>query len=179
MLDYLDWDGEGNALDIGCGNGPLTIRLARKYPHATVAGIDFWGKAWGYSKRVCEKNARSEGVAERTSFQQASASALPFADEAFDAAISNLTFHEVSDTMDKSAVIKEALRVVKKGGSFSFQDLFLWKQVYGDVDDVLRMMRSWGVESVEFVDTSKSTFIPKALKLPFMVGTIGILHGRK
>jgi len=112
-------------------------------------------------------------------FQKATASSLPFDDESFDAAVSNLTFHEVRNVRDKRLLIKEALRVVKKGGEFAFQDLFLWKQVYGDMDSLLDAIRSWGVESVEFTDTSGSPFIPKALKLPFMLGTIGVLHGTK
>ena len=66
-------------------------------------------------------------MAERVVFQKASASALPFDDGAFAAAVSNLVFHEVSGVRDKKKVIKEALRVVKKGGSFAFQDLFLWR----------------------------------------------------
>lgn len=179
VLDYLGWDGEGKAIDIGCGNAPLTIRIAKKYPNAEVTGVDYWGGKWEYSKSVCETNAEIEGVAERVVFQKASASALPFNDETFDVAISNLVFHEVSDVRDKRDVIKEALRVVRKGGRFVFQDLFLWKSVYGEVDDLLETIRSWGVERVELVDTSDSEFIPKALKLPFMVGTMGILHGRK
>lgn len=44
---------------------------------------------------------------------------------------------------------------------------------------MLETIRSWGIERVECVDTSDSEFIPKALQLPFMVGTMGILHGRK
>jgi len=116
---------------------------------------------------------------EHIAFQKASASALPFDEEFFDAAVSNLTFHEVSDAKEKRDVIKEALRVVKKGGSFAFQDLFLWKRIYGEVDGLREKIRSWGIERVEFVDTSDSEFIPRALKLPFMVGTIGILYGRK
>ena len=118
-------------------------------------------------------------MAERVVFQKANASALPFDDGAFDVALSNLVFHEVSGVRDKKNVLKEALRVVKKGGRFAFQDLFLWKRVYGEVDDLLRTIRSWGIERVAFVNTSDSEFIPKALKLPFMVGTMGILHGRK
>jgi SAM-dependent methyltransferase len=179
VLDYLRWDGEGKALDIGCGNGPLTIMTAKKYPNARVSGVDYWGGAWEYSKGICERNAELEEVLERVVFQKASASALPFDDESYDAAVSNLTFHEVRDAKDKRAVIKEALRVVRKGGSFAFQDLFLWKRVYGEVDDLLEEIRSWGIETVEFVDTSASAFIPKALKLPFMLGTVGILYGRK
>lgn len=179
VTSCLDWNGEGKVLDIGCGNGHLTITLAKKYPLAEVVGIDYWGRAWEYSKKVCERNAEISGVAERVFFQKASASALPFNDGAFDAAVSNLVFHEVKGARDKRAVIQEALRVVRKGGSFAFQDLFLWKRVYGEVDDLLETIRSWGIERIEFTDTSCSEFIPKALKLPFMVGTIGILLGRK
>jgi SAM-dependent methyltransferase len=179
VLEYIDWDGEGQALDIGCGNAPLTIRMAKKFPNAHVTGIDYWGGMWEYSKSVCERNARIAGVADRVNFQKASASALPFEDESINAAVSNLVFHEVSDAKDKRDVIKEALRVVKKGGKFAFQDLFLEKRVFGEVEDLLETVRSWGIESVEFLDTSHSDFIPKALKLPFMVGTIGILHGKK
>lgn len=178
-LSRLDWDGKGKALDIGCGNGPLTIRLAKKFPRAHIAGIDYWGGNWEYSKGVCEGNAKIEGVASRVKFQKASASALPFEDEYFDAAVSNLVFHEVKDTRDKREVVKEALRVVKKGGKFAFQDLFLAKKLYGDVDDLLKAIRSWDVKSVKFIDTSHSDFIPRALKLSFMVGTIGLLYGKK
>jgi len=151
----------------------------RKYPHAQVTGIDYWGGVWEYSLGVCERNAELEGVAEWVTFQQASASALPFEDGAFDAAVSNLVFHEVRDAKDKRDVIKEALRAVKKGGAFAFQDLFLLKRIYSKVDDLLETIRSWGIESVDFANTSDSDFIPRALKLPFMVGTIGILYGKK
>jgi SAM-dependent methyltransferase len=179
LMDYLDWDGHGNALDIGCGNAPLTITIAKKYPGSEVTGIDYWGRTWEYSRSVCVRNAEIEGVAGRVAFERASASSLPFGDKAFGLVVSNLVFHEVRSVRDKKELIKEALRVVKKRGSFAFQDLFLWKMVYGDVDDLLETIRSWGIESVEFVDTSNSAFIPRALKLPFMVGTIGILYGRK
>ena len=179
VLARLDWDGAGHVLDIGCGNAPVSIMLARRFPQARVTGMDYWGGAWAYSKGACERNAEREGVADRVNFQKASASALPVEDESFDAAVSNLVFHEVGDAKDKRDVIKEALRVVKKGGKFAFQDLFLIKRVYGEVDDLLRTIKSWGIESVEFLDSSKSDFIPRALRLPFMVGTLGILYGRK
>jgi ubiquinone/menaquinone biosynthesis C-methylase UbiE len=179
VISNLDWNGEGKALDIGCGNGALTIKLAQKFNTAKVAGIDYWGAKWEYSKNTCESNAEIEGVNERATFQKANALKLPFEDGFFDAAVSNLVFHEVADAKDKREVIKEALRVVKKGGKFAFQDLFLEKHLYGDTDELVTTIKSWGITKVEFIETRNASFIPIALKLPFMVGKIGIIKGEK
>ena len=179
VLTSLEWDGTGSVIDIGCGNGALTIALAKEYPAAEVVGIDYWGGNWQYTKTVCEKNAKLESVGPRVTFRKASASELPFDSGSFDLAISNMVFHEVSSVSDKKELIREALRVIRKGGKFVFQDLFLWKRVYGDIDQLLAAIRSWGVEEVSFIATCESEFIPKALKLPFMLGTAGMLLGTK
>ncbi|HYC19664.1 MAG TPA: class I SAM-dependent methyltransferase [Candidatus Bathyarchaeia archaeon] len=178
VLDHLEWYGHGHAIDIGCGNGPLVIEIAKKFPDAHVTGVDYWGGKFEYSKQVCEENAEIEGVADRVSFRRASASALPFDDESFDAAVSNLAFHEVRDANDKREVIKEVLRVVKKDGAFAFQDIFL-KRVYGDVEELLQTIRGWGVARVEFIDTGHVSFLPRILRVPFGFGAMGILCGRK
>ena len=179
VLARLDWDGRGQALDIGCGNGPLTIKLAHRYPAARVTGIDFWGKNWDYSQGVCEANARLEGVEANIRFQKASAADLPFPDETFDLAVSNLVFHEVNQVKDKRQLVREALRVVRKGGRFAFQDLFLLEAYYGKPEVLVALVKSWGVSQVEFVKTCDAPFIPRLLKLPFMVGKIGVLYGVK
>jgi len=179
VLAHLGWNGEGQALDIGCGNGALTIKLAQKYTNARVIGIDYWGKKWEYSKNTCERNAKIEGVSERVTFQKASATSLPFDDGYFDAAVSNFVFHEVRDVKDKREVIREALRVVKKGGKFAFQDEFLVKRFYGNTDDLIATIKNWGISKVEFVQTRDADFIPRALKLPFILGMIGIITGEK
>jgi len=176
VLEHLNWDGKGNIIDIECGNAPLTIKATKKYPDAHLTGIDYWGGMWEFSLEVCKRNAKIEGVNDRLTFQKATTSDLPFTKGHFDAAISNLVFHEVNDTKDKREVIKEALRVVKKGGAFAFQDLFHEKRIYGDMEDLLKTIRSWGIESVEFSSTKDSEFIPWALKLPFMVSKIGIIY---
>jgi len=44
VLSNLNWNGKQKVFDIGCGNGALTIKLAKKYPTAHVTGIDYWGK---------------------------------------------------------------------------------------------------------------------------------------
>jgi ubiquinone/menaquinone biosynthesis C-methylase UbiE len=178
-FNQLVWDGDGRLLDIGCGNAALAIEAAKKYPKAHITGIDYWGGRWEYSKQTCERNAEIAGVAERTSFQKASAARLPFTDEFFDVTVSNLVFHEVQDVKDKKEVIKEALRVLKKGGLFVFQDLFLSKRMYGEPQDLVATIKNWGIQDIKFVNTSDQKFIPRAMKLPFMVGQIGVICGRK
>jgi len=179
VLSHLDWNCKGKALDIGCGNGALAIKLAQKCPQAHITGIDYWGKRWEYSKNTCERNAKLAGVNERVMFQKASATSLPFDDEYFDAAVSNFVFHEVSDAKDKREVIREALRVVKKGGKFSFQDEFLVKQIYGNPEDLIDTIKSWGINKVELIKTRNANFIPRALKIPLFLGTIAIIAGEK
>ncbi len=179
VLARIEWDGVGRAVDIGCGSGALAIGLAKIYPQARIAGTDYWGGAWGYLQKQCESNAAMEGVSGRMEFRQASASALPWPDGAFDLAVSNLVFHEVKDAPDKRDVVLEALRVVKKGGRFVFQDLFLLESCFGKMDGFVAFLKSSGIQEVAFVETGKSAFIPGALKLPFMVGTLGLLYGVK
>jgi len=44
---------------------------------------------------------------------------------------------------------------------------------------MVKDIRSWDVQEAAFADTSKSELIPRALKLPFMIGPIGMIHGVK
>jgi SAM-dependent methyltransferase len=179
VIDHLGGDHRGKVIDIGTGNGPLAILVATKYPEAQVTGIDYWDAAWEYSQQVCEQNAAAMGVAGRTHFQKASASNLPFEDGTFDAAISHFVFHEVADAPDKRDVIREALRVIRKGGAFAFQDMFLDLEIYGTTDTLLDAIRSWGIEDVQFVDTGKVLNLPSLLRHPRVLGKAALIYGRK
>lgn len=54
----------------------------------------------------------------------------------------------------------------------------MWKAVYGDTNALVESIKHWGIDTVDLEDTSKSDFIPWLLKLPFMLGTVGVLYGR-
>ncbi len=164
VLEKLEWNGKGKVLDIGTGAGPLAIMLAKKFPEAKILGIDYWGKVWDYSKKLCEKNAKIAGLSDRIDFQKASAANLPFNNGDFDAAVSNFVFHEVRQAKDRREVIKEALRIVRKGGVFSFQDVFLSKHFYGEIKDLLQNIKSWGVQDINFINTNKLLKIPRFLR---------------
>ncbi|MFN8527131.1 MAG: class I SAM-dependent methyltransferase [Anaerolineae bacterium] len=178
LLNHLSWDGQGNGLDIGTGNGALAIRLAQKFPRALVLGIDLWGENWEYSKAVCEENARIEAQDQRVHFQQGTAAALPSTDGAFNAVVSHFVFHEVTGVA-KTDVLKEAFRVLRKGGSFSFQDMFLDSALYGDIPALLNTLHEWGIEEVRFVPSSELVKIPYLLRHKRVLGRAGLLFGRK
>ena len=181
LVDHLDWDGKGELLDIGCGAAALTVRCAKAFLEAEITAMDYWGAEWNYAKEQCENNARLEGVANRITFQKGDAAKMEFETETFDAAVSNFVFHEVRTAKDKRDVVKEALRVVKKGGVFSFQDMFSQKALYGDMDEFVRELKAEGVSEVHYIGNleKKLDFIPGYVKTPWMISGMGILYGRK
>lgn len=180
MTDHLPWDGRGTLLDIGCGSGALTIRCAKRFPNASLVGVDYWGAAWSYAKEQCQQNAAAEGVSHRVRFQKGDAAHLAFPDETFEAAVSNFVFHEVRTQPDKREVVREALRVVKKGGCFAFQDLFEKESLYGDMTDFLSQLRQAGVQELHYIPhVERQGFIPRYVQAPWMLSDVGLLYGRK
>jgi len=176
-LERLNFDGKGKIIDIGCGSGAMSIKAAKKYPDALVTGVDYWGANWDYSKALCEKNALLEGVADRVRFQQGDANRLDFG-EVFDAAVSNFVFHEVRNEPDKHKLLVEALRVVKPGGAFVFQDIFFAVSHYGNIRDFVAGLSPYASE-IHFADTRRPDYAPAFLNTPLILGQMGIIYGRK
>lgn len=180
LVDHLDWDGQGKLLDIGCGSGALINRCARRFPQARMTGIDFWGPEWSYAKEQCQRNARLEGTADRIVFEQGDAAHLAFPDQSFDAVVSNFVFHEVHSQKDKQKLLLEALRVLKKGGSFALQDLFAQGKLYGDMDAFVRQLLREGFQEVHYIPfVERQGFIPAFVQAPWMLHGIGLLYGKK
>ena len=177
LVEGLAWPGQGKVLDVGTGNGAVAILLAQRFPAAQVTGVDPWGKPWAYSQATCEQNARLEGVESRVSFQRAWAQALPFRDGEFDALVSSFVFHAVA-VDDRSTLLHEALRTLKPGGAFVFQDLF-HRQFYGDLTALLARLRESGIEELCFVPMKDFFPIPLLLQNPQVAGGSHLLCGIK
>lgn len=179
LMDHIDFNGNGKILDIGCGSGALVNKLAKKYPDAKITGLDYWGVKWNYNMAQCIKNAEIENVIDKVNFVNASALSNTFDNDTFDLIVSNNVFHEIRNTKSKFTAIEESIRVLKKDGLFVFQDLFLLKAYYGTEQNIIDNFKKMGCSEVNFIKTNNLPFIPKMLKLPFMLGALGIVYGIK
>lgn len=94
-------------LDIGCGGGFLTNYLAEKGHR--VSGIDLSSE----SLEIAKKHDQTKRVA----YQRASACELPFENHSFDAVCAMDLLEHVKTP---ALVVREASRILKKGGLFFF-----------------------------------------------------------
>ena len=177
VLSHLDFDGQGQLLDVGCGSGALSIRAALTWRAAQVVGIDYWGSAYGYGQAMCEKNAESEGVAARCRFQHGDANRLDFPDESFDAVVSNYVYHNITGA-DKRALLLETLRVLKKGGVFALNDE-MKPHMYGNMEAFAQELRDMGYADVRLIDTAQEAFGSRRRAAMMMLGDSRMLVGRK
>ena len=103
-------DKGGRILDVACGPGATTKRLMRTYAPAMITGINV------SEAQLAEARKRAPGC----TFQRMDATRLDFPAEQFDAVICvEAAFH--FDTRD--AFVREALRVLKPGGSLVLTDM--------------------------------------------------------
>ena len=177
LVPYLDFDGKGTILEVGCGSGPLAVRCALTWPEAKVVGIDCWGVSFDYSKELCEKNAALEGVGGRCTFFQGDARKLDLPDESVDAVISNYVYHNIMGS-DQQELLLESLRVLKKGGVFALHD-DMKPKMYGDMEAFAQKLRDAGYEKVELVDTRETIFGSEARAKAVMLGSSRLLKGKK
>ena len=179
IIQSLGKDVKGRILDIGSGNGVLAVKLAQHQKEVEVIGLDYWGQDWEYSKKVCEKNAQIAHVQNRVHFQKGDAAKLDFANETFDGAISNLTFHEVRSVANKRDVFQEALRVIKSGGTFAFIDYFYDAKYYGDQSEFEKFLKGLNLAHFECKPLRDLIAIPTLLNHPKILGKVGIIYGKK
>ncbi len=121
LLDGIPWRGDETVLDVGCGNGILTMGAARRLTTGQVIGIDIWTAGSGDNRlESFVENSRIEGVADRVAIQNQDVRHLPNDDESFDVIISSLTIHHLG--LDAEKAISEMTRVLKPGGWLAIYD---------------------------------------------------------
>ena len=103
LIEFARVEPRMHALDVGCGPGALTAALAERLGAASVSAAE-------PSEQFAEAcRTRMPGV----EVVSAPAEALPFADDAFDATLSQLV---VNFMRDAEAGVREMARVTRPGG---------------------------------------------------------------
>lgn len=115
-------DRELRILDLGCGTGEITRRLAARYPHAQVVGVDILASSVELARRLTSADARVE-------YRQADAFALPFETATFDLVVCR---HVSQSIPDFHLVVDEIARCLRAGG---------WLHLLSEDYGMLRMPR--------------------------------------
>lgn len=125
VLDILRLTGGERVLDIGCGTGALTRKVASKLTsgQAEVVGLDAAPAMIAVARR------KAAGLA-RIRFDVGVAETLDYADASFDAAVSTFFFHHIDAELKRRA-LAELHRVLKPGGVLAIVDVDIPGNAFG------------------------------------------------
>lgn len=115
FIDWMSLTKESRVLDIACGSGHTTLRIAGR-TGCSVHGVDIHESAIAEARAAAEER----GLASRAAFLAHDASGvLPFDDATFDAAI---CIDAINHLPNRPVVLGEWARVLKPGGVLVFTD---------------------------------------------------------
>lgn len=115
FIDWMSLSVESRVLDVACGSGHTTLRIATRTGCA-VTGVDIHESAIAEAREA----AQQRGLADRATFELHDASKpLPFADAAFDAII---CIDAINHLPNRPTILAEWARVLRPGGVLVFTD---------------------------------------------------------
>jgi SAM-dependent methyltransferase len=176
----LSSDSRASVLDIGCGAANLLVALLERSPAISATGIDFFGARWQYAQAACESRLARLGL--HATFRRMDAAQLDFADDSFDLVVSVMCFHEVRTPAGATLrgplrALREALRVLRPGGTFVLIDRFADAGDFGDGAELSAVLGS--ATSVQRESLVETLGIPWPLSSGRALGPAELLTGRK
>jgi ubiquinone/menaquinone biosynthesis C-methylase UbiE len=133
--------------DIGCGLGASTVLLAQEYPKSRFTGSDYHDQ----SIEIARKRAGDAGVADRVSFEVASATA--FSGAGYDLAATFDCLHDMGDPLAAARHVRQAL---KPDGTWLVVEPYAADEVAGNMNPVGRV----------YYNFSTLLCVPNALSQP-------------
>jgi len=125
ILNSIEWRGDEQVLDVGCGHGLMLLGAAKHLESGHAVGVAIWSQVdqADNNAEATMENARRECVAERVELKNADAQELPFPDNSFDVVLSSLAIHNISGSAGRESAIREIARVLKPGGQLALADI--------------------------------------------------------
>jgi SAM-dependent methyltransferase len=179
LFARADFQPGQRVLDIGRGVGTTAITVAHRFGlHVTTADIS------ALMGDCAVANARSAGLADRVSVEEADIVALPYPDGTFDRVVAEA----VTMFVDRKQATRELVRVCKPGGRVLATE-FLWRKpptaearrvFFGEVcpgmtfdtpDDWVRVYRDAGLAEVQTTSGPFEMMTPAGF-----LGDEGLLH---
>lgn len=140
LFDRYQLSGAIKILDVGCGTGEITRRLAEYYPQASIEGMDILESNLIFARRD------SSEFSDRVSYEQGDAFALKNADACLDLIVCR---HMSQAVPDFDLVLAEFTRVLKPGGV-----LHLLSEDYGMLHFPVTELdpdRFWNEHAIKFL----------------------------
>ena len=125
ILDQIEWRGDEQVLDVGCGRGLMLVGAAKRLTTGRAVGVDIW-QAVDQSHNTPEaalENGRKEGVADRVEVATGDARSLPFPDQSFDIVVSHWVIHNLPSEAERDRALEEMERVLRPGGHLILADI--------------------------------------------------------
>ena len=184
LMNLADIRSTDRVLDAGCGVGGAAFMLNTK-KNAKVTGISLSQKQIDFANRLVNER----GVGDDVDFHLMDYTNTSFPDEHFDVI---WACESVSSAPDKKDFIKEAYRLLKKGGKLILSDFFLTSDRQNDSKDwINKWKNTWGISNFVtseyfeehltkqgFCDTQVLDYtskITKSAKRMFRMSIIGVI----
>lgn len=139
LFDRYALPSRAHIADVGCGTGEITARLAARYPHAEITGIDILETSVNYARE------RHRDLAPRVQFIPGDAFGLQYPANEFDLVVCR---HLTQCVPDPEHVLAELQRICKPGG---------WLHVLSEDYGMLHFMPG-GVDPDQFWHVGVTTF---------------------
>src|ERR1700682_5049369 len=127
-------EGGAQVADVGCGQGPSTLLMAKAFPKSQFFGFDYHDK----SIEAARQSAKRQGVADRVTFEVVIAKEFPGKDYDFVAVFDCL--HDMGDPIGAAAHVRQSLA---KDGTWMIVEPFANDQLKDNLNPVGRVYYSF------------------------------------